>query len=438
MKAICFYFQVHQPYRLRRYRFFDIGRSHHYWDDFNNEEILKKVARKCYLPANQILLDLIRKYKSRFRVSFSLSGMVMSQFEQYAPEVLESFRQLADTGHVEFLAETYSHSLASLKSRAEFEHQVQKQVAMVEKYFGQTPVVFRNTELIYSDEISNYVHEMGYKVMLTEGAKHILGWRSPNRVYTSAGSPGLKLLMKNFVLSDDIAFRFSNQGWEKWPLTAEKYVEWLNRIAPQDEVVNLFMDYETFGEHQWENSGIFEFLKKLPEQVFEHSDFRFLTPSEVAESFQPVSPIHVKYPISWADEERDLTAWLGNEMQKEAFDHLYALEEEVRKTEDPDILHKWDLLQTSDHFYYQCTKWFSDGEVHKYFNPYESPYEAFINYMNVLADFKLEVEKALEKSETMPDPEADGTPGPDSAEIQALRAEISSLKREIHRLEKQE
>jgi len=434
MKAICFYFQVHQPYRLRRYRFFDIGKSHHYWDDFNNEEILKKVAEKCYLPANQILLDLIRSHGDRFKISFSLSGMAMSQFQEYAPEVLKSFQRLADTGNVEFLAETYSHSLAALKSRTEFEKQVRKQVAMVEDYFGQTPVVFRNTELIYSDEISNYVHEMGYKAMLTEGAKHILGWRSPNRVYTSASRPELKLLLKNFVLSDDVAFRFSNQSWEKWPLTAEKYVNWLNHISPQDEVVNLFMDYETFGEHQWESTGIFEFLKKLPEQVFDHSDFRFLTPSEVADTFQPVSPIHVKYPISWADEERDLTAWLGNEMQNEAFNRLYELEESVHKIADPKIRHAWNLLQTSDHFYYQCTKWFSDGEVHKYFNPYESPYDAFINYMNVLSDFKLEVEKSLAQAQM----KHGGSDKTEVSDKESLEAEILKLKEKILRLEKQE
>lgn len=395
MKAICLYFQVHQPYRLRQYRFFDIGKNHYYFDDFANETILRKVAEKCYLPTNKLMLELIREYGQKFKIAYSISGIALTQFKEYAPDVLESFQELADTGSVEFLAETYSHSLASLKSRDEFERQVRTHVTMVEELFGVTPTVFRNTELIYSDDISDIVAEMGYKAQLTEGAKHIMGWRSPNFVYTSASSPQLKLLLKNFTLSDDIAFRFSNQGWDGWPLTTEKYVHWLNSLEPNEEIVNLFMDYETFGEHQWAETGIFDFIKKLPEEVFEKSEFQFLTPSEVAANFQPISPMHVRYPISWADEERDLTAWLGNDLQDEAFERLYEMAEKMKKVTDPKLLHDWNLLQTSDHFYYQCTKWFSDGDVHKYFNPYDSPYDAFINYMNILADFKLEVDKHL-------------------------------------------
>ena len=395
MKAICLYFQVHQPYRLRQYRFFDIGKNHYYFDDFANETILRKVAEKCYLPTNKLMLELIREYGEKFKIAYSISGIALTQFKEYAPDVLESFQELADTGSVEFLAETYSHSLASLKSRDEFERQVRTHVTMVEELFGVTPTVFRNTELIYSDDISDIVAEMGYKAQLTEGAKHIMGWRSPNFVYTSASSPQLKLLLKNFTLSDDIAFRFSNQGWDGWPLTTEKYVHWLNSLEPNEEIVNLFMDYETFGEHQWAETGIFDFIKKLPEEVFEKSEFQFLTPSEVAANFQPISPMHVRYPISWADEERDLTAWLGNDLQDEAFERLYEMAEKMKKVTDPKLLHDWNLLQTSDHFYYQCTKWFSDGDVHKYFNPYDSPYDAFINYMNILADFKLEVDKHL-------------------------------------------
>lgn len=428
MRAICFYFQVHQPYRLRRYRFFDIGKSHSYFDDFSNEQILRKVAEKCYLPANQLMLDLIRRYKGRFKVTYSLSGTVMTQFKDYAPDVLDSFRKLADTGCVEFLAETYGHSLSALKSEEEFRRQIHSQVAMVEELFGLKPEVFRNTELIYSDEIGDMVHRLGYKAMLTEGAKHIMGWRSPNFLYTSASSPELKLLLKNFSLSDDIAFRFSNKNWQEWPLTTEKYVGWLNQMRPNEEIVNLFMDYETFGEHQWADTGIFDFMEKLPEQIFEHSDFEFLTPSEVIDRFQPVSPMHVRYPISWADEERDLTAWLGNEMQHEAFDHLYELADKVAETDDAELHHKWNLLQTSDHFYYMCTKWFSDGEVHKYFNPYESPYDAFINYMNVLADFKLELEKAAAAKNGR---SGSGiSPGAENVE-----ARILELKAEIERLE---
>ncbi len=391
MRTICFYFQVHQPYRLRTYRFFDIGEKHDYFDDYNNGFIMRKVAEKNYLPMNALLLDLINEYGDAFKVSFSVSGTALDQFQQYAPEVLESFKKLAGTGNVEFLAETYSHSLSSLKSKEEFKKQVERQSAKIEELFGQKPTTFRNTELIYSDEIGAMVAEMGYKVMLTEGAKHILGWRSPNYMYANAINPRLKLLLKNFQLSDDIAFRFSQQSWGEWPLTTEKFVDWLNNIDKNEETVNLFMDYETFGEHQWAETGIFDFMRALPARVFSHSDFGFATPSELGEKLQPVAPIHVATPISWADEERDLTAWLGNELQDEAFDKLYALEEKVKHCSDPQIHADWLYLQTSDHFYYMCTKFFADGDVHKYFNPYGTPYDAFINYMNVLSDFIIRV-----------------------------------------------
>ncbi len=287
-----------------------------------------------------------------------------------------------------------SHSLAALKSKEEFFEQVQMQKDKVEKHFGQVPTTFRNTELIYSDGIGEMVAEMGFNLMLTEGAKHVLGWKSPNYMYANAINPRLKLLLKNFRLSDDIAFRFSQQSWGDWPLTTEKFVGWLNEIDPKEEVVNLFMDYETFGEHQWPETGIFEFMRALPGRVFSHSNFTFNTPSELGEKLQPVSSVHVPYPISWADEERDLTAWLGNELQDEAFDKLYSLKDKINHCKDPDIIRDWRYLQTSDHFYYMCTKWFSDGDVHKYFNPYGTPYEAFINYMNVLADFMIRVDQA--------------------------------------------
>lgn len=393
MRSICFYFQVHQPQRLRTYRFFDIGEKHNYFDTYNNETIVRKVAEKNYLPMNALLLDLIKEYGSAFKVSFSISGTALDQFEAYAPDVMESFKRLAETGNVEFLAETYAHSLSALKSKEEFTKQVKTQSEKIESLFGQKPTTFRNTELIYSDQIGAMVADMGYKVMLTEGAKHILGWRSPDFMYTNAINPKLKLLLKNFRLSDDIAFRFSQQSWSEWPLTTEKFVGWLNQLNPKDEVVNLFMDYETFGEHQWAETGIFDFMRALPGRVLSHSDFVFATPSELGEKLQPVSSIHVPHPISWADEERDLTAWLGNELQDEAFDKLYALEPLVKKSKNPDIQHDWLYLQTSDHFYYMCTKWFSDGDVHKYFNPYGTPYEAFINYMNVLSDFIIRLEK---------------------------------------------
>ncbi len=393
MKSICFYFQVHQPSRLRTYRFFDIGEKHNYFDAYNNEAILNKVAEKNYLPMNALLLDLIKEYGSAFKVSFSISGTALDQFEAYSPEVLKSFKKLAKTGNVEFLAETYAHSLSSLKSKEEFTKQVEAQANKIESLFGQKPTTFRNTELIYSDAIGAMVADLGYKVMLTEGAKHVLGWRSPGFMYTNAINPKLKLLLKNFRLSDDIAFRFSQQSWSEWPLTTEKFVAWLNQLDPKEETVNLFMDYETFGEHQWSETGIFDFMRALPGRVFADSDYVFATPSELGEKLQPVGSIHVPHPISWADEERDLTAWLGNELQDEAFEKLYALEPLVKNSDNPDIQRDWLYMQTSDHFYYMCTKWFSDGDVHKYFNPYGTPYEAFINYMNVLSDFIIRLEK---------------------------------------------
>jgi alpha-amylase len=330
-----------------------------------------------------------------FKVSFSISGTALDQFEQYTPEVIDSFRRLAESGSVEFLSETYTHSLSALKSKDEFTKQVNKHQQKIMDLFGVKPTTFRNTELIYSDEIGAMVADMGFKTMLTEGAKHILGWKSPNYAYTNAINPKLKLLLKNFQLSDDIAFRFSQQSWESWPLTTEKFVGWLNEIDDKEEVINLFMDYETFGEHQWPETGIFEFMRALPERVMSNTNFSFNTPSEVSNHLQPVAPIHVPNPISWADEERDLTAWLGNELQDEAFDKLYELESQVKKCDDAQLIKDWEYLQTSDHFYYMCTKWFSDGDVHKYFNPYGTPYDAFINYMNVLSDFIIRVEACV-------------------------------------------
>ena len=396
-KSLCLYFQVHQPDRLRLYRFFDIGNDSQYFDEFANRTILKRVAQRCYLPMNQILLDLIEKYNGEFKVTFSISGVALEQFAEYAPEVLESFKKLAKTKCVEFLAETYSHSLASLVSPKEFEKQVKEHAAAIKKHFGVKPTAFRNTELIYSDAIGAAVADMGYNVMLTEGAKHILGWKSPNFVYTNSINPKLKLLLKNFNLSDDIAFRFSDKGSANWPLTSDKYAGWLQQAANDSEIVNLFMDYETFGEHQSEATGIFEFVKALPAAVMANTNLKFCTPSEAAAKHQPVAPLHVPEAISWADEERDTSAWLGNELQNEAFTKLYALEKDVMASKDAHLIADYRKLQESDHFYYMCTKFFSDGAVHKYFNPYETPYEAFINYMNVLSDFALRVEKANNK-----------------------------------------
>lgn len=398
-KSLCLYFQVHQPARLRLYRFFDIGKDSHYYDDFANRTILRRVAQKCYLPMNALLLDAINEHKGEFKVAFSISGTILEQFDRYAPEVIESFRKLAATGCVEFLSETYYHTLASLASESEFKQQVLKHKAAIEHYFGVTPTAFRNTELIYSDAIGQMVHEMGFKTMLTEGAKHVLGWKSPNFVYSCAQASGLKLLLKNSSLSDDIAFRFSDKSWQDWPLTADKYLSWIKSAAQTDDIINLFMDYETFGEHQKAQSGIFDFMKFLPETVIADGEFEFVTPSMATKKHKPVAELDVPDPISWADEERDLTAWLGNELQNEAFSKLYQQTEKLALINDEALWSDFGHLQESDHFYYMCTKFFSDGAVHKYFNPYDTPYEAFINYMNVLSDFILRVDDAISVSD---------------------------------------
>lgn len=397
MKAICLNFQVHQPFRFRRYRFFDIGNDHYYYDDYSNETIMRKMADHAYLPANKVLLDLIRKNKNAFKVSFTISGIALEQLDLYAPEVLDSFIELAETGQVEFLAAPYAHSLISLKSPEAFKAQVQKQAALIQKYFGQEPKVFCNTEKIYSDDISSVVADMGYNAMLTEGPKHVSGWKSPNYLYCSAASPKLKVLMRNFQMSDDLSFRFSNQAWSEYPLTPEKYVRWMTS-NPKDEIVNLFMDYETFGEYQRESTGIFKFLQELPEAVSKYSKFKFATPSEIADAFQPISIVSVPYPISWSNEERDLSIWLGNELQQEAFNKLYKLEQRMQYVDDPALRKDWEYLQVSNHFYYMNTKFFSDGSPQRTYNPFESPYEAFINYMNVLSDFELRLNSFVPES----------------------------------------
>ena len=399
-KSICLYFQVHQPNRLRLYRFFDIGKDSHYYDDFANRTILRRVAQRCYLPTNELLLDLIRAHKGQFKVAFSISGSVLEQFDRYAPEVIDSFRKLAGTGCVEFLAETYYHSLASLASPSEFRNQVMKHKETIEHYFGVTPKSFRNTELIYSDEIGSMVYDMGFKTMLTEGAKHVLGWKSPNYIYSGALAPKLKLLLKNSTLSDDIAFRFSDKSWQDWPLTGDKYLGWIKASAQNDEIVNLFMDYETFGEHQKAQSGFFDFMRYFPEVVIKDGEFEFVTPEQAARKHKAVASLDVPDPISWADEERDTSAWLGNELQSDAFNKLYSITEKLSLVKDNEQLWSdFGHLQESDHFYYMCTKFFSDGAVHKYFNPYDTPYEAFINYMNVLSDFILRVDDAISVSD---------------------------------------
>ncbi|MBF0206089.1 MAG: polysaccharide deacetylase family protein [Oligoflexia bacterium] len=388
--SVCFYFQVHQPFRLRKsYNFFSIGPDHFYEDDQVNRGIMLKIAEKCYLPTNQLMLDLIKRYNGAFRISYSISGVILEQFQLYAPKVLDSFKALVDTGCVELINETYYHSLCFLKSKDEFKEQVFAHKNAIKRIFGVDCTTFRNTELIYNNELASEVEKLGYKTILAEGIERILGWRSPNFVYYPVSAPKLKLLLKNYRLSDDIAFRFSNRGWHEFPLTAEKYANWVHAVAGNGEVIGLFMDYETFGEHQWADTGIFNFLNALPEKILAHPDYRFQTPSEVAGNYSPVGPIDSVHYVSWADIDRDLSAWLGNPMQDSALEMAYALEGPVKNSNDPNLIHTWRKLLTSDHYYYVCTKWFNDGDVHKYFNPYDNPYDAYMVYINVLNDLKL-------------------------------------------------
>jgi len=383
MASVCFYFQVHQPFRLRHFTVFD--KNDRYFDEYKNASICRKVANKCYLPANRLLLKIIRRFEGRFKIAYSITGVLLEQLLSYAPEVVSTFDALAQTGCVEFLAETYYHSLSFLYSPDEFAEQIEKHCETIESFFGQKPKVFRNTELIYNNDLARYIESMGrFDAIITEGADHILQGRSPNFVYRPKGCDRIKLLLKNYSLSDDIAFRFSNRQWSQWPLTADKFARWVHKVNGNGNVVNLFMDYETFGEHQWEDTGIFNFLKHLPEKILEHPDNDFKTPGEVAGTYDAAGTVDVPHIISWADTERDLSAWLGNPLQSGAIHELYRLERKVKDADDEKLISDWRKLQVSDHFYYMCTKYFADGDVHKYFNPYDSPYDCYINFMNVL------------------------------------------------------
>ncbi len=395
MTAICFYFQVHQPKRLKKYTFFDIGKNHFYEDEEQNRLIFEKVANKCYLPMTDLLLKLIKRYPGLFKCAFSLSGVFLEQCRRFSPKTLDNFVRLVDTGQIEILSETYYHSLSSLFSEEEFKKQVHEHRDLVRNEFGISPTAFRNTELIYSNQIAKMVEQMGYKVILAEGAEKVLGWRSPNYLYSSKNCSKLKLLLRNYPLTDDIAFRFSERSWSEYPIKAEKYAHWLHSLRQSADIINLFMDFETFGEHQWVDSGIFDFMEKLPEYIFLHPDYRFVTPSEAAEELVNKGELDVPYPLSWADAERDLTAWRGNNLQEDALKAIYDLQLAVYQTKDSDLLHAWRSLLTSDHFYYLCTKYAADGDVHKYFSPYNNPYDAYINYMNVVADFRSVIEQKL-------------------------------------------
>ena len=400
-KAIVLYLHVHQPYRVRHFTIFDAGMNHDYFDDrtpealTNNAFIVQKVAHKSYLPTNRRLLRLLQKHPE-FRLSLSITGTVLEQLERWAPEALQSFKDLVGTGRVEIVGETYHHSLAFFYSRDEFERQVAMHREKIEQLFAQTPRVFRNTELAYNNELAYWADRAGYKAVLAEGWDPVLGWRSPNFVYRPAYTDRIKLLMKNYRLSDDIAFRFGDRDWSEWPLTADKFAHWLNE-AGDAQVFNLFMDYETFGEHQWQHSGIFDFLEHLPGQWLRTGGNRFLTVSEAADSFEPVDAIDVPETITWADTERDLSAWLGNGMQAAAISALYELESKILATGDLALIEDWRRLQTSDHFYYMCTKWWNDGDIHAYFSPYDTPYVAFTNFMNAYHDLRFRLaEKGVE------------------------------------------
>ena len=396
MNAVCFYFEVHQPFRLKPYGFFRIGKDPFYLDDIKNREIFNKVAHKCYLPTTELLLKLVERYDGAFRITFSITGTVIEQMKLWNPRVLENFQRLVASGHVELLAETYHHSLSSLFSFEEFEEQVQLHEQLMLQEFGKKPISFRNTELIYTNEIANHVAKMGYLAMLTEGTDHLLHGANPNFVYSPESAPRLRVLTKNYQLSDDIAFRFSNKAWESYPLTADRFANWLHGHAGNGEVINLFMDFETFGEHQWEDTGIFNFLEALPEHVLQHPDFRFLTVTEAAMATEPKGIVRADRPVSWADMERDVSAWLGNSLQRNAARALYSLEQPIRDSGDLDLLRIFRYLQTSDHLYYMSTKYFTDGDVHKYFSPYESPYDAYVYFMNALKDLRQRVEKSRE------------------------------------------
>lgn len=431
MKAISFYFQIHQPVRLKRYRFFDIGNDHYYYDDFLNEDIITRIAERAYIPAAQTLLKMIEESKGAFRCAISITGTAIEQFEQHVPEFIDLLKRLADTGKVEFLAETYAHSLASLTDTEEFVEQVRAHDEKLNTLFGVKPKVFRNTELIYSDDIAPVVYSMGYKGVITEGAKHILGWKSPNYVYAAATAPKLKILLKNAKLSDDISFRFGDTSWDAYPLTADKYIDWIANTPKEEQVVNLSMGLETFGELQSQQTGILQFLAALPRFAAERG-IEFCTPSEVIAKLKPVGELSIPTPISWADEARDTSAWLGNKLQNEAFNKLYSVAERVRLCEDRRLKQDWNYLQASDHLFYMSTKHLADGEVHSHFSPYETPFQAFTNYMNVLADFIVRVEEQYPLS--IENEELNSlltTIRNQAREIETLNKEVTSMRQNI-------
>ena len=400
-KSIQLYLHVHQPWRVRHYSAFDTGADHNYWHESNhhsganNARILRKVAEKSYFPTNAVLLEMLETHPE-FKLSLSITGTFIEQCEQYLPELLESFRALVRTGRVEIVGETYYHSLAFFYNRNEFNRQVDMHARKIHEVFGVRPTSFRNTELAYNNELGGWADSHGYKAILAEGWDKVLGWRSPNFMYQPSGARRTKLLLKNYKLSDDMAFRFSNRGWSEWPLTMEKYVSWLD--ADDAPLVNLFMDYETFGEHQWADTGIFNFLKRLPHEWLKRTDHTFMTISEAADAFPAHDQVDVPHTTTWADTERDLSAWLGNRMQQESQHYIYGMEPAIMATRDVQLIGDWRRLTTSDHPYYMSTKYWNDGDVHAYFSPYSSPYDAFLYYMNAVRDIRYRLARIQDKN----------------------------------------
>jgi alpha-amylase len=391
-RAIVLYLHVHQPFRVRDYTIFQAGHDHNYFDAeyhnrTSNERIMHKVTEKSYIPTNKRLLKLLHDFP-QFKLSLSITGTAIEQMQLWAPEALESFQALTRTGRVEIVGETYHHSLAFFYDRSEFELQVLKHKRLIEQVFNQTPKVFRNTELAYNNDLAWWADKAGYKAILAEGWDPVLDWRSPNFVYQPTYTEGdIKLLLKNYKLSDDIAFRFGDQNWESWPLTADKFTHWLEASGDATNF-NLFMDYETFGEHQWDESGIFDFLEHLPGTWLNKHGNTFKTVSEAAE-MPAVDRVDMPHIVTWADTERDLSAWVGNAMQNEALEAIYQIKDKLLQHDDQKLIEDWRRLQTSDHFYYMCTKWFNDGDIHAYFSPYDNPYDAFIYFMNAWHDLRL-------------------------------------------------
>lgn len=431
MKSVCFYFKIHQPYRLKRYRFFDIGNDHYYYDDFADDEIITRIARNSYMPMADTLLEMINRGNGDFKCALSISGTAIEQLQMYVPECIDKLRQLADTGCVEFLSGTYSHSLASLEDPEEFMREVKAHDDLIYRLFGRKPSVFANTELIYDDDIAMLIASMGFKTGLTVGAKHVLGWKSPNYVYRACTAPKLKLLLTNDKLAEDISMNFNNPEWDEYPLTADKYISWIASLPEEEQVVNLFMSMDTFGSFLPAGTGIFEFMKALP--VFgKEMGVQFTTPSDVVAKLKPVDEISVPYPISDIDEARDVSAWKGNELQREALSKLYAVAERVSLCDDRRLKQDWEYLQSSDHFYYMSTKNMADGASHAAFSPYDSPFAAFTNYMNVLADFLVRVEEQY--PESIDNEELNSlllTIRNQAAEISSLKKEVTSLRTDV-------